>query len=188
MRSRLATKDQYFCFLKEIVCDGFEQVYCYSSLLELLHSISFYSIVANDENRIEDGLQLRNLFCEKEKLRCNSASFFCPNEECSVLEMLIALSIRMATWLEATIDEKTEEECFWMLINNLGLSNYTDDYDGPVISFEENVDDIIDDFLKRKYRKNGLGGLFPLKWPKKDQRKIEIWYQMAEWVQENFEF
>ena len=40
--------------------------------------------------------------------------------------------------------------------------------------------------LAREYSDNGHGGLFPLKNPKKDQRKVEIWYQMTEYINENY--
>ena len=35
---------------------------------------------------------------------------------------------------------------------------------------------------------DGFGGLFPLKHAKKDQRKVEIWYQLQNWLMENYEF
>ena len=40
--------------------------------------------------------------------------------------------------------------------------------------------------LERRYLEDGDGGLFPLKCPRKDQRRVEIWYQMSAWVIENY--
>jgi hypothetical protein len=34
---------------------------------------------------------------------------------------------------------------------------------------------------------NGTGGLFPLKMPKVNQRRVEIWYQMSAFIEENFD-
>jgi len=42
--------------------------------------------------------------------------------------------------------------------------------------------------ILRRYSKTGKGGLFPLKHPKKDQTEVEIWYQMQQYVMENFDY
>ena len=33
---------------------------------------------------------------------------------------------------------------------------------------------------------NGTGGLFPLKRPRVNQRRVEVWYQMSEYLMENY--
>ena len=52
----------------------------------------------------------------------------------------------------------------------------------------EKVDYYVDKLLGRDYFRDGFGGLFPLKHAKKDQRKVEIWYQLQNWLMENYEF
>jgi hypothetical protein len=48
----------------------------------------------------------------------------------------------------------------------------------------EKVEIILEDLIWRTYRPNGQGGFFPLKNPQEDQTKIEIWYQLNEYVME----
>ena len=40
--------------------------------------------------------------------------------------------------------------------------------------------------VERRYKRSGEGGLFPLKNAAKDQRKVEIWYQLSSYLLENY--
>jgi hypothetical protein len=40
--------------------------------------------------------------------------------------------------------------------------------------------------VARGYDENGNGGLFPLKNPKEDQRKVEVWMQLNAYIIEKF--
>lgn len=176
-----AIERKYLKFLDKIVGNHDE----YSLMLHRLHEIEFYSFVPNDDNRGEDGKKLREMFYNESG--ANMALSLCPAGPCSVLEMLIGLSIRMYNELEGTT-EVSVEECFWKLIDNLGLlwcNNY--EYYPPGDGVEE-ISYIINNLLERKYKRDGKGGLFPLEHSNKDQRKIEIWYQMSEWLLENYIF
>ena len=95
--------------------------------------------------------------------------------------MLIALAQRLEFETALSKWEKSTAQWFWVLINNLGLDTFTDE------NFDmEAVQEKVQIFLDRKYEKNGEGGLFPLKNPKEDQRRIEIWYQMSAYLFENY--
>jgi len=65
-------------------------------------------------------------------------------------------------------------------MENLDLKKYNDDRPIPV----KKVDDILDRVIHRKYKANGEGGFFPLKETNNDQRDVELWYQMSEYVLE----
>jgi hypothetical protein len=66
---------------------------------------------------------------------------------------------------------------FWELLNNLGLSGYTDaEFNG------QRVIEIIETLVTRTYQPNGLGGLFPLRYATEDQREVEIWYQAQNYL------
>jgi hypothetical protein len=46
------------------------------------------------------------------------------------------------------------------------------------------VEEILYALIWRTYDPDGVGGFFPLAWPKEDQTKIEIWYQMNAYAKE----
>ena len=49
---------------------------------------------------------------------------------------------------------------------------------------EKTIEKHLDIFMNRKYRRNGAGGLFTLKFPPRDMRMVEIWYQMCWYLDE----
>ena len=79
----------------------------------------------------------------------------------------------------------TVREWFWRLMENIGVEKYTDEvfYDefAPVI-----IEQILNRIIDRTYLRTGKGGFFPMKKSKKDQRKVELWYQMNEYLVENY--
>lgn len=172
--------DRYFDFLSEMVEECNHQF-----LLKKLHSIEFYSTVPNDDNRGEDGKRLRDIFEDREGIAVSS---FIPDGPCTVLEMLIGVAIRMENEINGNRQEKKMPECFWILLNNLELSYFTDAEYKHNPDNDEIITEIIDILLSRDYERNGVGGLFPLRSYQRDQREIEIWYQMMAWLQENFIF
>lgn len=153
----------------------------YTKLARTLHQIQFYSIVRNDDNRGEDGKVLRKIF-ENETLY---RDYSCLDKECSMLEMLIGLAIRMESILEDSDEEDRTIKWFWEILNNAGLSKFSD-IDWNSLGGADAVTEIVRDILERKYSRSGDGGLFPLKAPKKDQRKVEIWYQLSAYLLENY--
>ena len=153
----------------------------FSRLLESLYRFEFYSLVPNDDNRGRDGEHLREEFLDKLQFEGPQGSSFVPEGPCTVLEMLVGLAKRLEFDLLGGEYEKNLGECFWILIENLGLEEATDD------NFDENmVEKRVKILLERRYSRKGEGGLFPLRVTLLDQRKIEIWYQMSEWVIQNY--
>lgn len=143
----------------------------YWSLLRHLYTTEFVWFIPNDDNRVEDGRALRYEFIQEHDI-------IHPDKEwldlgCSMLEMLIALSRRLA--FEA---EGQPRAWFWHLLHNLELDTITDEGRYP----EARVDDIISNVIWRTYRADGRGGLFPLKNAQRDQTRVEIWYQLAAYL------
>lgn len=168
--------EDYFLWLCEMVdADGPDQQYL--GLMRHLYDTDFSEesakLVGNDDNRIEDGIQLREKF-EEESLYLD---YRCLSGPCSVLEMMVALAYRMSD----TMGDDQPELWFWEMMENLGLSEMCDK-EYYLVSGPEIVDEILAIFLRRKYGKDGFGGLFPLERPEKDQRKVEIWYQMSAYL------
>ena len=172
--------DDYFDFLSNIVNRGGGMYGC-RQLLRHLYNVDFYSNIRNDDNRAEDGKKLREIFQDNRKGERISSSIF--GKPCTVLEMLIGLSFRMENELEHGPNRKDACECFWILLKNLNIDWCNDiEYYYTNNSIERNINDL----LERSYCRNGQGGLFPLERTTKDQRDVEIWYQMQEYLIENY--
>ncbi|HOA03649.1 MAG TPA: hypothetical protein PKI27_15170 [Dermatophilaceae bacterium] len=144
----------------------------YWSLLRLLYTTEFVWFVPNDDNRAEDGRELRYEFIEETGIAHLDDEWLALN--CSMLEMLIALSRRLA--FEA---DGQARAWFWHLLHNLEIDNYTD----AVAPFpERRINNVLDTVIWRTYREDGRGGLFPLKRAHENQKKVEIWYQLAAYL------
>lgn len=142
------------------------------SLCHQLYSRNFVWLIANDDNRVEDGRELRYEFLDSVHISSRDPNWL--EQGCSVLEMLIGVSERLSF-----LDDRTALSWFWELLNNLGLNGCTDsNYDSAY------VDDILTTLVFRQYEPNGQGGLFPMHNPRQDQRKVEIWYQLNQYILE----
>lgn len=149
----------------------------YTKLMKYLKSRQFTWTVSNDENRADDGLYLRITFREL------TGDEVVIKGACSVLEMCIALATRITEDLFEYDPRTTPAHWFWVMMENSGLDRFTDD------TYDENeVGRIVDRILLRRYSKTGKGGFFPLKHPNKDQREVEIWYQLQKYILENYDY
>lgn len=168
--------DSYFEWLLRIIdCPD-----CYRKLMEKLDSRQFTWTIRMDENRAEDGLALRDKFLDEYGYTPDQSDIFI--RPCSVLEMMVALACRIDDdiMFDPAYGDRAPE-WFWIMITNLGLDGMDND------NFNnQNVDEILNVFLARTYMMNGTGGLFPLKHPNFNQRRVEIWYQMSSFLGENF--
>lgn len=174
-------RDKYFDFLCDIV-DG-EKSCEYTTLLGELHRMEYYPLIPNDDNRGEDGKQLRFDFMEEKGAHALSQSEL--DKPCSVLEMLVGLSYRLEFESAGSAWEKGPDEWFWILLDNLGIG-WCDNKECDRMGVKEEIGSKVGRFLNRHYKSDGDGGLFPLKNPQKDQRRVEIWYQMSAYILENY--
>ena len=146
----------------------------YDSTLETLFTVEFTWDVANDDNRAEDGLVLRSTFMSEEKWNTSP----CSDEPCSVLEMMIALAMRIENDIMWDGERDRTAKWFWEMFRNLKLDSAPTVWD---------VHDILEKFLLREYEYDGTGGLFPLgEWATEDQRDVEIWYQAQLFLMKNY--
>lgn len=146
----------------------------YLRLLGRLYSKEFIWVRPNDDNRAEDGRDLRIKFIDQKDL--DDVDPYWLNMGCSVFEMLIAISYRLSFMTDGYPIGKESRQWFWALIENLGLID-------TKIKNDE-IDKILDRLIWRTYNSDGTGGLFPLNKARKDQRKVELWYQMCAYVLE----
>lgn len=153
----------------------------YTIVSGLMHGIIFNDSVPNDDNRSADGRELRDRFLEENK---ETFKRFGPDEwnfyssPCTFFEMLVALCYRCDFQVELGVSN-----WFYIFIQNLNLKQYADnDY---AVKDKGKITRVLNIVNNRTYRPSGSGGLFPLREPKQDQRKIELWYQMSAYVIEN---
>ncbi|MBQ7647119.1 MAG: hypothetical protein IJS94_07610 [Clostridia bacterium] len=164
----------YFEWLCDLVCQGrySKNRVRYSELLKALSEKEFFYFVPMDENRKEDGINLRYRFENETGLTA------CPELlSCTVFEMMAALSLRCE---EDMLDRSNAASLiFWDMIESLGLLDMEDGYFDQ-IAFNR----IISILLRRDYEPSGKGGLFTIRKKGKDMRLAEIWYQLCWYLNE----
>jgi hypothetical protein len=139
-------------------------------LFRQMFATEFAWFVPNDDNRAEDGRELRAEWSTTEDVEVDPAWL---DLGCSFLEMLIGLSRRLSFETGGDV-----ADWFWHLINNLELTGYHDRS-----RFKpEDAEDRTSAVIWRTYDCRGHGGLFPLNKSDRDQRQVEIWYQLSEYL------
>ena len=167
--------NEYFNYLLDIVDSEEYSTDDYIDVLWLLFDTDFTWLIDHDSNRAGDGLALRDRFLSE---YCDGYDkLFGP---CSVLEMMVALSIRMENDIMFDPDFGNRTDIwFWKMMDSMGLL-YMD-----YINYSYRIAKrCINNFLNRNYRPDGKGGLFVIKNSKIDMRDVEIWYQMNYAVEE----
>lgn len=143
-------------------------------LLRELHSNEFVWTIARDDNRAEDGVNLRREFLVQTGLEPDDEWF---NVGCSVFEMIYALC-RHAAYQ----DGRRPYDWFWEIMENLGLAELND----ASSIRPDDVAAVTQRLVFRQYERNGAGGMFPINNPRFDQRRVEIWYQLEGYLEEMF--
>lgn len=143
-------------------------------LMRQLYTTEFIWFVPNDDNRVGDGQDLRHEFTEDLDLEDVDPDWMTLG--CSMLELILGLSRRLSFQAEGE-----PRFWFWQLLKNLGLHEYNDRdrYD------RDHVEAVTNDVIWRTYDSDGVGGLFPLRYPDKDQRDVELWYQLNAYLLEH---
>lgn len=150
----------------------------HSKLAAQMHSVPFNDSVPNDYNRSAEGEQLRDEFLSTlRQVEMGDYAYLYGLGKASILEMLVALSRRADFNVELGAEVWAQT-----FIENLGLGAFDDRHYN-----EETVAHVLDRFNNREYTRTGAGGIFPLRTSRKDQRRIELWYQMAAYLHEQFQ-
>jgi hypothetical protein len=155
----------YFEWLISQVDIRTDHTYIY--VFERMHNLEFVWTVPNDDNRVQDAIDLRLEFLDTENGHLNLAG-------ATLLEVLISVSRRVEFTAGGDADLWA-----WRLLKNLGLTKIPDPVED---SQAQRIDDILYALVWRTYDPSGKGGFFPLKHPKEDQTKVEIWYQLNAYV------
>lgn len=160
--------NEYFEWLLKTITEGDSSLLKgYSKCLKVLFETEFICTLDMDENRIYDGLDLRAEFEEEAGLYLDSLG------PCTVLEMMIALSLRCEGQIMTDVYDGGAFKWFWGMFRTIGLMSYPDcDFSYSAVS------GAIKRFLERGYSSDGDGGLFYIPNTSHDLRQEEIWYQM----------
>ena len=174
----------YFAWLCETVCvDGRYTDESYWILAKRLWDTDFYWILDRDEDRAKSVSVLRYRY------QCIGGTDIYEGPA-TVFEVLAMLAENINDILDELDGENRTTMYFWEMIDNLGLSEFSDQFfdERPEnrLIFEDEIDGRLENWMGRNIGYDGLDGLFPLKNPKEDQANVEIWYQMNAYIIENY--
>lgn len=151
----------------------------YDKMFVYLYETPFDYTLPMDGNRAEDGVNLRYRFGRENRIPDYKIASFLDDRPCSVLEMMVALAVRMETHIMDNPDVGDRVgQWFWDMIVSLDINMPDSRFD------YHHADRVMDIFMNRKYKRNGEGGLFTIHDPSKDMRTTEIWYQMCFYLNE----
>lgn len=178
----------YLCWLMnqgQIPAEGPEG---YSHLCEVLQDIYFVSLIEFDENRIEEGKELR----EEWKDTCGDTSME-PDDElipytCTALEMIIVMARRMCFEMSDSQFEAGIGKWVMELLENAGLAYWRNDIFemNPEYS-QSRIRSTMNGIIYRRYLYNGEGSFFPMNYCHTDVRKQELLVQMNNYLAENYD-
>lgn len=186
--------DDYVYYLYRIVQNGGEK---HRKLCVELFKNRFFitrSAPKRDIDREKDGLELRTEWSNRVHKLDNVIQNEYPGDDldtefhsipCTMLEMIIGISKRMSEQLMNEDGEDKTAQYFWEIIGNLGLDCWDDDNFGWETGLApKNVGKICEILCKRQYNPDGTGGgMFPMPGVLDiNQKKMEIWYQMQEYI------
>ena len=169
--------NEYFEWMTNIVCGKrFSGKMTYKKLLSYLHMITFRCKMRSDENRAEDGIDLRWRFAvDTGRENQNDWIRDCLEGPCSVLEMIVALAIRIEETImdNPALGDRTGQ-WFWGMITTMGLGAMNEN------NFDKkSAGNIVNTFLDRQYESDGNGGLFRIRGVDVDLTKVDIWTQLC---------
>lgn len=149
----------------------------YTKLLDkLFHAKYFHKYGSNDKNRAVDGTDLRKKYDGYLPID------FKDGFPCTVLEMMIALAVRIEVDIMGEPGDDHPERWFWAMVNNSGLGVLTNN------QFDDDMfETMIFDILGHRFDAEGNGSFFPLKAKVgRDARQMELWQQANAWLIENY--
>lgn len=146
----------------------------YFEMLDHMFKTKFDWFIPNDNNRAQDGVDLRNRFIFERSTGRPDRSWL--SEDCSFLEMVIALANRLAFQIDESLPN-----AFWHILRNIGID---DSFCDELIDHQV-LEDILYTVIWRNYEEDGSGGFFPLEDYSKDQREVELLYQMYAYVMDS---
>ena len=155
----------------------------YDKLLDFLYNTPYFHTLPMDENREEDGIELRYIFGNEECISNDDiSSGLDSGRGCSMLEMMVALARRCENQNINDMEEGEQPERWFIVkITNLGLRGFDNEH----FDLRE-ARTVVDRFLAHRYSYYGDGSLFSVCRPRYDMRKTDLWYQAMWYFSENY--
>lgn len=168
--------NKYFEWLYSTVCSDDS----YRKLCAFLFDQEFIYIMPYDDNRYEDGVDIRYHFGYDNNIPNSVIAIELDDRPCSIFEMMVALAVRIETDImsEEAFGNRTSK-WFMDMLRSLGL-----DYMTNTQFNKTRATYILDTFIHRKYQYNGQGGLFTVYDPPRPLYEVEIWYQAMWYLNE----
>lgn len=168
--------EQYFQWLYRQVADPEidDPSLSYWKLLKILYTTRFEWSIPHDENRADDGKALRYEFKDEERPDITDEAWL--GIDCSMLELMVGLARR----LESMTGNGETHYWFWQMAENIEIGQYSDDRRLQ----KTRIANILERVVGRTYSSRGDGGFFPLQHANRDQRNVELWYQLNAYVLE----
>lgn len=201
MGAVINVKENYFFFLLSLLNDSKHKSNDYTKLCSLLHRTPFVVLNPMDDNRVSDAKQLRSkwlstIYVRDERLKEEYAKDI-NSIPISMFEILVALAIHINDYVLADPDKpELPANLFWNFIDNIVAygqfgSKYTKASQVLINDkwcdfTEKTMSASLDRIINRTYHPDGVGGLFPLKDPKINQRKEELWTCCMAYINENY--
>ena len=166
----------------------------YHNLIRTLWEIEYQPSVGNDDDRAAEGLELRARYNDILAKKAGEGEFITPDVmdifgKCRVLEMLIALSMRMYDFMQDMGLYNSVSRWFWEIMENVGFDILDDTEWGLPDSAQSNsskifVNAICDEIMLGygHWVDTKYGWFYLEDWP-----KIEIWYQMHAYLKQYVE-
>lgn len=183
MRTNNASYRSYVNWLGSLISDKYLEysVDDYSDLLDVLWDYPFVPSFGNDLDRMEDGLELRDMYRNVLADTVGIDDSLMPDisdilGECRVLEMMISMSMCMYDMMIGTREYNTIARWFWEMVENIGFDAFDND------NFDiEIVLSVLDDVINRTDNTNTKGFFNTVDW-----RFVELWYQMQDFIKKTY--
>lgn len=140
----------------------------YDAVLRRLYNTRYVPLETLDDNRAEDGKELREEWHDLYNDYASEIDDTWFEEDCSILEMFVALSRRCEFQTTHTSAQH------WVSIFLMNLDILISDFEFEIN--QDYIDSTIDDFT------NGVQTIFPTNVPNGSSK--QLWYQMMDYIEE----
>ena len=169
----------YFTWLIDGVIPSKETQKNYSMVLEKLFDTEFISYDIFDDNLLENSISMRTTYYDFSKTAVKLIDIYGEiDRPPTVLEIMVYLAERIENSIMYNSDFGSRTELwFWLMMESLDIKKYKNSRYN-----ESEVERKLNNFIERRYEKNGYGGLFTIYDLKNDARKMNIWQQAMEFL------